>query len=661
MSVSARKKRGGANTPQSNISGGGGISSPTPSGGGNGPLSSTESATSTTDGRKRQQKRDEQIRKKLESEISKRKNQVGKTRQMKRPPPGTVLSLRPSAPLTMKYSTTIHEAAQFMSAKRENCVLVLDDDESICGVFTAKDLAFKVVGSGLDSKNLTIQNVMTPDPICARTDTNATDALNLMVSKGFRHLPVMDENQNVAGVLDVTKCFFEAMQKLERAYESSRKLYDALEGVQTELGPSSQPAQIISYVEALKQHTEGPDLTTVLGGDSTTTPVFVDVRTSVADAATLMKEYKTTAVLVTDKENITGIFTSKDVVLRVLAAGLDPKVCSVVRVMTPQPDFAPQDMSIQSALRKMHDGHFLNLPIMGDDNEVVGIVDVLKLTYATLEQIEQMNSDNSGNGEGPAWNSFWLSLQNNTDNDSESAHSDNNQSNHNGGTPHRRQESSNLDVPSSPPEVSPAELAQFDVAQNDKTPNNRDVSPDESVSRQGQYPPPPQSPAIANNNNKVVSYAFKFKSPSGRVHRITVTTETSLYDFRQGILEKLVSDELETLGGPGVVEDEKIVEHGFAVSYIDDEGDAVAITTPQDIVDAITISKNCGLEKADLYVHHPDHQLEQKQSPKEIAEERRQQLKQEEIIPGVSNELLLPAALTALAASIVLVFTLKKR
>ena len=67
-----------------------------------------------------------------------------------------------------------------------------------------------------------------------------------------------------------------------------------------------------------------------------------------------MKENHTTAVLVQDQGSITGIFTSKDVVLRVIAAGLDPATCSVVRVMTPHPDFAPMDMSIQSALRKMH-------------------------------------------------------------------------------------------------------------------------------------------------------------------------------------------------------------------------------------------------------------------------------------------------------------------
>ncbi len=115
--------------------------------------------------------------------------------------------------------------------------------------------------------------------------------------EGFRHLPVMDENHDIAGILDITKCFYDAMEKLERAYSSSRKLYDALEGVQAELG-SSQPQQIIQYVEALRSKMSGPTLESVLTG---LPPTVVTVRTSVKDAAALMKENHTTAVLVQDQ------------------------------------------------------------------------------------------------------------------------------------------------------------------------------------------------------------------------------------------------------------------------------------------------------------------------------------------------------------------------
>lgn len=294
------------------------------------------------------------IRKKLENDLSKKKNLTSRARHSRKAPPGTVLALKPSQALQIKPGTTVSEAAQLMAAKREDCVLVTDDDDRIAGIFTAKDLAFRVVGAGHKASAITIAEIMTKNPLCARTDTSATDALDLMVRKGFRHLPVMDENQDISGVLDITKCFYDAMEKLERAYSSSRKLYDALEGVQSELG-STQPQQIIQYVEALRSKMSGPTLETVLNG---VPPTTVSVRTSVKEAAQLMKENRTTAVLVQDQGAITGIFTSKDVVLRVIAPGLDPANCSVVRVMTPHPDFAPIDMTLQAALRKMH-GKFL--------------------------------------------------------------------------------------------------------------------------------------------------------------------------------------------------------------------------------------------------------------------------------------------------------------
>jgi hypothetical protein len=39
------------------------------------------------------------------------------------------------------------------------------------------------------------------------------------------------------------------------------------------------------------------------------------------------------------------------------------------------------------------DGHYLNLPVMNDEKEIVGMVDVLKLTYATLEQVNSIGMD----------------------------------------------------------------------------------------------------------------------------------------------------------------------------------------------------------------------------------------------------------------------------
>ncbi|KAI2616875.1 CBS and PB1 domain-containing protein [Hypoxylon sp. NC1633] len=623
----------------------------------------SEAASGISASRQKQSKRDEAIRRKLESDLNKKKHHVtGRARHSRKAPPGTVLALKPSPALQIKPSTTVAEAAQLMAAKREDCVLVTDDDDRIAGIFTAKDLAFRVVGAGQKAAHITIADIMTKNPLCARTDTSATEALDLMVRKGFRHLPVMDENQDISGILDITKCFYDAMEKLERAYASSTKLYAALEGVQSELG-TSQPQQIIQYVEALRSKMSGPTLESVLNGMPPTT---VSVRTTVKEAAVLMKENHTTAVLVQDQGQITGIFTSKDVVLRVIAPGLDPGTCSVVRVMTPHPDFAPMDMSIQAALRKMHDGHYLNLPVMNDQGEIVGMVDVLKLTYATLEQINTMGT--SGDSEGPAWNKFWLSL----DNETESMVSGDGSHNH--GT------------------MASRSMMSPDATRDRITDS---VAPGDSASHVGEELSPIHS-QVAQQPPAEVPFAFKFKAPSGRVHRLQVVASEGIEQFVESVASKL-GGEVSAIGGVPVVDEGKLSSGGFAMSYLDDEGDTVSITTDQDLLEAILLARQNRREKVDLFVHDPekppvtvaapqpdptaatglapselrrrrtaeDDEEEEDSEEEDFASARRRRknngfVEPEQVIAGVPNELLLPGAIVTLAIVIVGVFAISR-
>lgn len=213
-----------------------------------------------------------------------------------------------------------------------------------------------------------------------RDTTSATEALQLMVQRHFRHLvrhsftcdvirsnfasqPVCNEDGNVVGLLDITKVFHEAVDKVERSSSASEKLYNALAGVQTEMGGIStnpQTTAMLAYVEALREKTALPDLTTVM--DSRTQPATVGPKATVREVAKIMREKRVTAVCVMENAiggapgatRIAGIFTSKDIVLRVIAAGLDSGRCSVVRVMTPHPDTAPPTTTVHDALKKMH-------------------------------------------------------------------------------------------------------------------------------------------------------------------------------------------------------------------------------------------------------------------------------------------------------------------
>lgn len=116
------------------------------------------------------------------------------------------------------------------------------------------------------------------------------------------------------GLLDIAKVFHESLEKLERAYGSSQKLYAALEGVQSEWnGAAGQQAQgLLAYVETLRERMSFPDLGSIL--DHNTRPVTASARTTVRDCAKLMREHRTTCILIVDEgQKLLGLCTSKDI------------------------------------------------------------------------------------------------------------------------------------------------------------------------------------------------------------------------------------------------------------------------------------------------------------------------------------------------------------
>uniref|UniRef100_U9SX42 CBS-domain-containing protein n=1 Tax=Rhizophagus irregularis (strain DAOM 181602 / DAOM 197198 / MUCL 43194) TaxID=747089 RepID=U9SX42_RHIID len=574
--------------------------------------------------RQRMSKKDEAIRKKVEHELNKKNrtkstslNNRGKPQRQVPGAKGTVASLNPSQALTVRESALVVEASQLMAAKRADCVLVIDSEEHLSGIFTAKDLAFRVVGDGLDARTTTVATIMTRNPMCVKNDTSATDALNTMVARGFRHLPVCNEEGDVVGLLDITKCLYEALDKMERAYGSSKKLYDALEGVEREWS-TNQPTQILQYMDMLREKMACPDLSSVLDGSM---PAEVGVKTSVRDAARLMREYRTTAVLVMEHHSIAGIFTSKDIVLRVIAAGLDPSTCSVIRVMTPHPDTAPPQTSILDALKKMYDGHYLNLPVV-DGGSILGMVDVLKLTYATMEQV---NIQNGNDGGGPMWNKFWNSLAN--DGDNESTVSD---------SIAPSQSVSNIPPPSP----------------NSRTRGSGNISPIPEIH--------PSESASAIDDGSMASFprghdenffTFKFKAPNGKSHRFTVDY-TSFEHIRATVASKL----------PSNVRD-------FTIYYVDEDDDHVSMSNDDDVIDAVRIAQRQGMSRVILHIQEIEkkslrsYDYEDDDDSDDILEKRRRR-KRGKHAPDynlpIPHDLLLPGAVLTLAIAIIGVFALSR-
>ena len=110
---------------------------------------------------------------------------------------------------------------------------------------------------------------------------------------------------------------------------------------------------------------------------------------TVREAVGIMAKRRIGAVAIVEAEKLTGIFTERDALVRVIAAGRDPASTKLADVMTPNPDTVKSSDAVLHALDLMNKRGFRHLPVV-DSGRLVGIVSIRDL-YRSVK--EQMDSD----------------------------------------------------------------------------------------------------------------------------------------------------------------------------------------------------------------------------------------------------------------------------
>jgi CBS domain-containing protein len=104
--------------------------------------------------------------------------------------------------VTVDRSATVEEASAVMWARRVGSALVMLGDD-LEGIFTERDI-MKAISKDADrGRTMTVREFMTPEPRTIDADASVGEALDLMLSAGFRHLPVT-ESGTLAGIVSMT-------------------------------------------------------------------------------------------------------------------------------------------------------------------------------------------------------------------------------------------------------------------------------------------------------------------------------------------------------------------------------------------------------------------------------------------------------------------------
>ena len=113
-----------------------------------------------------------------------------------------LLEEKPRVPVSVSPDDSVFAALELMAKHDIGAVLAMRDGQ-LAGIFSERDYARKVILLGRSSKEITVREIMTEKVLYARPEQTTDEAMALMTEKHIRHLPVLDSNQRLIGMVSI--------------------------------------------------------------------------------------------------------------------------------------------------------------------------------------------------------------------------------------------------------------------------------------------------------------------------------------------------------------------------------------------------------------------------------------------------------------------------
>ncbi len=111
--------------------------------------------------------------------------------------------ITPALPVTVNETTKLREVLDLLKRMKGGCVIVENPTNKLAGIFSERDMVLKVYPCSEKELDEPVLKYMTKDPVTATLDTTLAYAINLMSQGGFRHLPLVDADNNPVGMISV--------------------------------------------------------------------------------------------------------------------------------------------------------------------------------------------------------------------------------------------------------------------------------------------------------------------------------------------------------------------------------------------------------------------------------------------------------------------------
>ncbi len=135
----------------------------------------------------------------------------------------------------MGRGATACDAATTMRERKVGAVMVVEQGHLV-GIVTERDMVFRLVAAGKDPSTTLLAEIMTPSPQTLTPDDSAVQALDMMRTGRYRHLPVLD-GTDVIGMVSIRDLYEAIRAGLEEDLQSAETLiYGEQYGVAVRVG-----------------------------------------------------------------------------------------------------------------------------------------------------------------------------------------------------------------------------------------------------------------------------------------------------------------------------------------------------------------------------------------------------------------------------------------
>src|SRR5208282_1149810 len=135
-----------------------------------------------------------------------------------------ILEMCDSKAAAVPLDATAELAIRTMLERRVGAVAVVDEKQRVAGIFTERDVLGKVSLGEQSARKVSVREVMTTPVEMATEATTAAVALATMVERHYRHLPVVDNDGRLLGMLSIRNVLQAKIDTLTAQLDQARAI-----------------------------------------------------------------------------------------------------------------------------------------------------------------------------------------------------------------------------------------------------------------------------------------------------------------------------------------------------------------------------------------------------------------------------------------------------